>query len=289
MQIWRAGRFTLDLGTPRVMGIVNVTPDSFSDGGRFLQVDAARAHCDRLVAEGADILDLGAESTRPGSQPPSVQEQVDRLLPVIEHAVTLGIAVSIDASEAAVFDAALAAGADIANDVRALQLPGAMDAITRHPGTGVCLMHMQGEPATMQVNPDYPDDDVVGAVRTFLSERLAVTVAAGVAPECITLDPGYGFGKTHAHSLELTLRQNELLGLGRPLLIGWSRKGYLGKLTGRDAADRAVASVAAALACVARGASVVRVHDVRETVDALKVWNDMGGLIGHGSGQVVQP
>jgi len=151
--------------------------------------------------------------------------------------------------------------------------------VARHPGTGVCLMHMQGEPATMQVDPRYPDDDVVGAVRTFLSERLAAAVAAGIAPECITLDPGYGFGKTHAHSLTLTRRQDELLTLGRPLLIGWSRKGYLGKLTGREAADRAVASVTAALACVARGATVVRVHDVRETVDALKVWNDMGGRI----------
>ncbi|HJV69754.1 dihydropteroate synthase [Ideonella sp.] len=256
------------------MGIVNVTPDSFSDGGRHAAAAEAVACCDRLVAEGAGILDIGGESTRPGSQPPSVEVELARVLPVVRHAVTLGVPVSVDTSQPVVIDAVLAAGADIVNDVRALQLPGALAAVAAHASAGVCLMHMQGEPATMQLAPHYRD--VVDEVRAFLAGRMAAAQAAGVGSTRIVLDPGYGFGKSQEHNLTLFARQHELLALGRPLLVGWSRKGMLGKLTGRTVDERQAASVGAALAAVARGARIVRVHDVAATVDALKVWNAAG-------------
>lgn len=272
---WQAGRFTLDLATrPLVMGIVNVTPDSFSDGGRHAAAAEAVSCCERLVAEGADILDIGGESTRPGSQPPTVEVELARVLPVVRHAVTLGVPVSVDTSQPAVIEAVLAAGADIVNDVRALNLPGALAAVATHPSAGVCLMHMQGEPATMQQAPHYLD--VVGEVRAFLAGRMAAVQAAGVDSARIVLDPGYGFGKSQEHNLTLFMHQHELLALGRPLLVGWSRKGMLGKLTGRTVDQRVAASVGAALAAVARGARIVRVHDVADTVDALKVWNAAG-------------
>ena len=270
--IWQTSRFRIDLTRPRVMGIVNVTPDSFSDGGRYAQADAARAHCDRLVEQGADILDIGGESTRPGARLPDTAEQLARVLPVLRHAVTLGVPVSVDTADPVVMGEALALGVDILNDVRALQAPGALAVVAAHAAAGVCLMHMQGEPGSMQVAPHYDNDDVVAAVAAFLAERRDAALAAGVARERIMLDPGIGFGKTPEHNLALARQQHRLLQLGCPLLLGWSRKSTLGQLTGRPVAERVAASVAAALAAVHRGAAIVRVHDVAETVDALKVW-----------------
>jgi dihydropteroate synthase len=267
---WQTARFAIDLTRPRVMGIVNVTPDSFSDGGRFHHADAARAHCDRLVGEGADILDIGGESTRPGAGEPSVDEELQRVLPVVRHAVTLGVPVSVDTSRPEVIRAALDAGADIVNDVRALAWPGALAEVAGRPAVGICLMHMQGQPRTMQAEPRY--GDVVRDVAAFLRERMQATTAAGIAAERIVLDPGIGFGKTPEHNWTLMRRQDELLALDRPLLVGWSRKSTLGLLTGRPAGERLAASLAAALAAVLRGARIVRVHDVAATVDALKVW-----------------
>jgi len=270
--IWQTARFRIDLARPRVMGIVNVTPDSFSDGGRYVNADAARAHCDRLVAEGADILDIGGESTRPGARLPDTAEQLERVLPVLCHAVTLGVPVSVDTADPVVMQAALDLGVDILNDVRALQAPGALAAAAAHPSAGLCLMHMQGEPGSMQVAPHYEGDDVVAGVAAFLVARRDAVLAAGIALDRITLDPGIGFGKTPAHNLALSVHQRQLLGLGCPLLLGWSRKSTLGQLTGRAVGQRLAASVAAALAAVQQGAAIVRGHDVAETVDALKVW-----------------
>lgn len=273
--LWQAGRFSLDLSArPLVMGIVNTTPDSFSDGGRHGDVAAACAHCDRLLAEGADILDIGGESTRPGSVPPTVEEEVSRVLPVVAHAVRLNVPVSVDTSRPEVIRAVLDAGADIINDVRALQWEGALHMVAARPAVGVCLMHMQGEPATMQQAPVYAD--VLHEVRAFLRQRLQAAESAGIAASRIVLDPGYGFGKTLDHNLALFRAQDGLAALGRPLLVGWSRKGTLGHLTGRAVNERQAASLGAALAAVARGARIVRVHDVAETVDALKIWNAAG-------------
>lgn len=271
---WQTTRFLLDLSEPRVMGIVNVTPDSFSDGGSFATVDAARAHCDRLRAEGADLLDIGGESTRPGARAPTVPEELDRVMPVLEHALTLGVPVSVDTSQPEVMRAALAVGADVVNDVRALMRAGALAAVAEHPSCGVCLMHMRGDPATMQAAPRY--DDVVADVASFLGHRLQAVIAAGVQSARVILDPGIGFGKTAAHNWALMQRQTELLSLGRPILVGWSRKSTLGVLTGRPVEQRLPASVAAALCAVQRGARIVRVHDVAATVDALKVWQASG-------------
>jgi len=268
MTHWQTTRYRIDLTRPRVMGIVNVTPDSFSDGGR-LGLDAIR-HCERLVAEGADMLDIGGESTRPGSRPITVEDELGRVLPVLEAALTLGVPISIDTKKADVMRAVLARGADIVNDIDALQAPGSLDAVAAHPDCGVCLMHMRGDPLTMQHRPRY--DDVVTEVREFLAGRLHALQDRGVAAERIVLDPGIGFGKSVEHNLDLLRRQRELLALGRPLLIGWSRKSTLGAITGRGVSERLAASVAAALAAVQRGASVLRVHDVAATVDALKVW-----------------
>jgi dihydropteroate synthase len=272
---WRTRRFRLDLARPLVMGIVNVTPDSFSDGGRFAQADAARAHCDLLVAQGADILDIGGESTRPGARLPDTAEQLARVRPVLEHAVTLGVPVSVDTADPVVMHEALAIGVDILNDVRALQAHGALEVAAGDPDVGICLMHMQGEPGTMQAAPHYDDDDVVGAVEEFLAARRDAAIAAGIARERIALDPGIGFGKTPAHNVALAVQQRRLLLLGCPLLLGWSRKSTLGALTGRPVGERLAASVAAALAAVQQGAAIVRVHDVAETVDALKVWRHL--------------
>jgi dihydropteroate synthase len=268
--LWQTQRFAIDLAQPRVMGIVNVTPDSFSGGGRHADPAAACRHCDALVAEGADILDIGGESTRPGARAPDVDEELARVLPVVRHAVTLGVPVSVDTSRPEVMAAALALGADIVNDVRALRRTGALEVLAAHPRAGLCLMHMQGEPGTMQATPVY--GDVVAEVALFLAERLAAVRAAGIADDRVALDPGIGFGKSPAHNLALLSRQRELLALGRPLLVGWSRKSTLGVLTGRPVGDRLAASIAAALAAVQRGAAVVRVHDVAATVDALRVW-----------------
>jgi dihydropteroate synthase len=269
-QHWRTGRFSIDLTRPRVMGIVNVTPDSFSDGGRFADASSAIAHCERLLREGADILDIGGESTRPGAHTPSADEELARVLPVLRRAVTLGVPVSVDTSQPSVIRAALDLGVDIVNDVRALQRPGALEALAAHPSAGVCLMHMQGEPGSMQAAPRY--DDPVLEVAAFLAHRRDAALVAGIGFDRIVLDPGIGFGKTVAHNLALLARQRELLSLGSPLLVGWSRKSTLGRITGREVGDRVPASLAAALMAVERGASIVRVHDVAATVDALKVW-----------------
>ncbi|MES2101781.1 MAG: dihydropteroate synthase [Pseudomonadota bacterium] len=278
---WQTTRFRIDLAQPQVMGIVNVTPDSFSDGGRHASTAAAIAHCERLLAEGADLLDIGGESTRPGSLPVSVDEELARVLPVLDAALALGCPVSVDTRNAEVMAAVLARGADIVNDINALQAPGALDAVAAHPSCGVCLMHMRGTPESMQQRPHYAD--VVDEVAAFLREREAALMARGIDPARITFDPGIGFGKSVAHNLALLRRQRELLaqlGPGRPLLVGWSRKSTLGAITGRDVDQRLAASVAAALAAVQSGARIVRVHDVAATVDALKVWQAAGLLTG---------
>jgi dihydropteroate synthase len=274
MTHWQTTRFRIDLARPQVMGIVNVTPDSFSDGGLHARTAEAIAPCERVLAEGADMLDIGGESTRPGSQPVSVDEELARVLPVLDAAVTLGCPVSIDTNKAEVIAAVLARGADIVNDINALQAPGALDTVAAHPNCGVCLMHMRGTPDSMQQRPLYAD--VVDEVAAFLREREAALLARGVDAERITLDPGIGFGKSVAHNIELLRRQPALLRLGRPLLVGWSRKSTLGAITGRDVGGRQAASVAAALASVQLGARIVRVHDVAATVDALKVWQAAG-------------
>jgi len=272
---WQTSRHTIDLARPRVMGIVNVTPDSFFDGGRHADSAAGCSHCERLVQEGADILDIGGESTRPGARAPSVQEEIDRVMPVLEYACTLGVPVSVDTSSPQLMSAALRAGADIVNDVRALRRPGALEAVAAHTCCGVCLMHMLGDdPATMQHAPAY--DDVVSEVCQFLQERLRALQRAGVDPQRVVLDPGIGFGKTTEHNWQLMQGQSRLLSLGRPLLVGWSRKSMLGRLTGRGPAERLPSSIAAALAAVQRGAHIVRVHDVAATVDALAVWRRAG-------------
>ena len=274
---WQTSRFLIDLQRPQVMGIVNATPDSFSDGGQHADADAAKAHCDRLLREGADLLDIGGESTRPGARQPSLDEELARVLPVLRHAVTLGVPVSVDTSRPEVMAAALDVGADIVNDVRSFTRPGALAVVAAHASCGLCLMHMQGEPGTMQQAPHYAGD-VVLAVVDWLAQRLQAVQSAGIAPHRIALDPGIGFGKTPDHNWALLQRQAELLALGQPLLLGWSRKSTLGALTGRPVADRLVPSVVAALACVQRGGHVVRVHDVAATVDALKVWRAAGLL-----------
>ncbi len=272
---WQTTRYRIDLSRPRVMGIVNVTPDSFSDGAGTVDHAAAIRRCEQLVAEGADLLDIGGESTRPGAAPTTADEESQRVLPVLRAALTLGVPVSLDSSEPALMRQALGLGVDIVNDVRALRRPGALALLAAHPAAGVGLMHMRGEPGTMLQEARY--DDVVAEVAAFLRQRLDEVLAAGVAAERIVLDPGIGFAKKAEHNLALLRRQRELLALGRPLLVGWSRKATLGRLTGRAVGDRLAGSVAAALAAVARGASVLRVHDVAATVDALKVWRAAEG------------
>lgn len=264
------GSFQFDLSRPLVMGIVNVTPDSFSDGGR--QGDAAIAHALQLIAEGADIIDIGGESTRPGAIPVSLQEELDRVMPVIEG--LRGAAISIDTFKPQVMAAAIAAGVCMVNDINALQDASAMQLVAKSQA-GVCLMHKQGSPQTMQLQPDY--FNVVAEVTDFLQARIAAAESAGIGRSRIVIDPGFGFGKTLGHNLALLREMNVFKELGVTLLAGLSRKSMLGALTGRDASDRQSASVAAALIAVQRGANIVRVHDVRDTVDALKVWNAVNG------------
>jgi dihydropteroate synthase len=264
-----AGR-GLVLDRPRVMGIVNVTPDSFSDGGAHDNVEAAVAHGLRLAAEGADVLDVGGESTRPGADEVPLDEELRRVIPVIERlARETALPISVDTSKPEVMRAAVAAGAGLINDVYALRREGALDAAAA-AGVPVVLMHMQGEPRSMQAAPMY--DDLVGEVHRFLAERIFACEMAGIAKKRIVLDPGYGFGKTTAHNLLLLRQQSRLLDLGLPLLAGLSRKRSLGEVTGREVGERVFASVAAAVLAAEYGAKILRVHDVAATVDALKVW-----------------
>jgi dihydropteroate synthase len=273
---WQTTRFRIDLTRPRVMGIVNVTPDSFSDGGLHGTAAAAIDRCQRLLREGADILDIGGESSRPGATSLPAGEELARVQPVLQAAVTMGVPVSVDTCTPEVMRAALDLGVDIVNDIRALSAPQALAVVAAHPSAGVCLMHMPGDPATMQQQASERYGDVVHDVADWLSARLGAVREAGIDDERVVLDPGIGFGKTVEHNFALLARQGELLALGRPLLVGWSRKSSLGAVTGRPVEDRLAASVAAALAAVARGASVLRVHDVAPTVDALRVWEAAG-------------
>ncbi len=271
---WLTTRFQIDLSAPRVMGIVNVTPDSFSDGGQHAGTAAALRHCERLIRDGAHILDIGGESTRPGSPVVPLDEELARVLPVVREAVRLGVPISVDTYKPELMRAVLDAGADIVNDIWALRQGDALQVVAAHPRCGACLMHMHRDPQTMQVAP--MEGDVLPGVLGFLRERADALTALGVAPARIVLDPGIGFGKTVAQNFSLLARQEALLPLGFSLLAGWSRKSSLGAVTGREVpTERVSASVAAALLAVERGARVVRVHDVRETVDALQVWQSM--------------
>mgnify|MGYP001952230393 CR=1 FL=1 len=274
MSSWQTARFTIDLAQPRVMGIVNVTPDSFSDGGAHASTAAALHHCEQLLEEGADILDIGGESTRPGSPAVPLEAELARVLPVVREAVKLDVPISIDTYKPEVMRAVLDLGADIVNDIWALRQPGAREAVAAHPSCGICLMHMHRDPQTMQAAP--MDGEVVPQVLDFWREQLDALGALGIAPERISLDPGIGFGKTVAQNFALLARQRELLGAGHPLLLGWSRKSSIGAVTGiEQAALRMVPSVAAAVLAVDHGAAIVRVHDVRDTVAALAVWRAM--------------
>ncbi|MCB5184874.1 dihydropteroate synthase [Methylobacillus gramineus] len=265
------GRYQLDLAQAHVMGIVNVTPDSFSDGGRYASTELAVAHARKLVTEGAAILDIGGESTRPNATPVSLDEELSRVIPVIERlAAEVDVPLSIDTYKPAVMREAVNAGAAIINDIRALQEPGAIDAAAAG-NAGICLMHMQGTPQTMQLEPHY--DDVVQEVKRFLLKRLQTLQQAGIAAERIVLDPGFGFGKRTVHNIALLEALPELLSLGRPLLVGLSRKSILGQIVGSDVDQRLHASLAASVISAMKGASIVRVHDVKATVDALKVVN----------------
>lgn len=263
------GKFQLDLTRPQVMGIVNVTPDSFSDGGKYCSTASAVEHGLQLIAEGADILDIGGESTRPGAQPVSMDEELRRVIPVVEAlSAVSSVPLSIDTYKPEVMRAAILAGADIVNDICALREDGALEVVASS-NAGVCLMHMQGVPQTMQINPTY--HDVVAEVKQFLTDRVDACLAGGILKERILLDPGFGFGKTTAHNIALIQHLDRLAELGFPLLVGLSRKSVLGKIAGGDELQRLHAGLAASVVSVMKGAKIVRVHDVKATVDALKV------------------
>jgi len=273
MQQWQTSRFLLDLERPQVMGIVNVTPDSFSDGGAHDSLGAALAHCEQLLKDGADILDIGGESTRPGSPAVGLADELARVVPLVREAVKLGVPISVDTYKPEVMQAVLDLGADIINDIWALRQPGAAAVVAGHAQCGVCLMHMHSVPQSM--DRDHMQGDVVVQVRDFLQASAQALQALGVARARIVLDAGTGFGKTVAQNFALLAREPELAALGYPLLAGWSRKGSLGQVTGLPVGERMVPSVAAALLSVERGARIVRVHDVRDTVMTLKVWQAM--------------
>lgn len=270
---WQTTRFDLDLTRPRVMGIVNVTPDSFSDGGEHASTAAALRHCEQLLKQGADILDIGGESTRPGSPALPLQEELRRVLPVLQEAVRLGVPISVDTYKPQVMQAALDLGADIVNDIWALRQSGAAQVVAAHPRCGLCLMHMHRDPQTMQTAP--MQGDVVPQVLTFLELQAQHLQALGVDKARMAIDPGIGFGKTVEQNFALLARQRELLALGYPVLAGWSRKSSLGAVTGLPVDERLGASVAAALLAVQQGARIVRVHDVGDTVAALAIWHAM--------------
>ncbi|NOU25559.1 MAG: dihydropteroate synthase [Methylotenera sp.] len=263
------GKYQLKLNRPHVMGIVNVTPDSFSDGGKFSSTDMAVEHALKLIAEGADILDVGGESTRPGAHPVSLDEELSRVIPVIETLSKLTtVPISIDTYKPEVMRQAIVAGADIVNDVRALQEPGAFDVVAKSQA-GVCLMHMQGTPQTMQLEPHY--EDVVAEVKQFLIDRMNIAIRHGIVKNRILIDPGFGFGKTRAHNISLIQHLDALNVIDQPLLVGLSRKSVLGAITGGDEGQRLYASIAASVISAMKGAKILRVHDVKATVDALKV------------------
>ena len=264
----RCGRFTLELNRPLIMGVVNVTPDSFSDGGQFLEVDAASARAHELARQGADLLDLGGESTRPGARPVSAAEELDRVLPVLNALRGLDLPLSVDTRKPEVMRAALAAGASMINDIEALHSQTSLEAVAASD-CAVCLMHKQGDPQSMQQDPRY--SDVVREVREFLARRVAVCEAQGISRSRIVIDPGFGFGKRSAHNLTLLRDLPALASLGVPLLVGLSRKSTLGRITGEPVERRTAASVTAAVLAVQRGAAIVRVHDVAATRDALRV------------------
>ena len=265
---WQANRFQLDLSVPHLMGIVNCTTDSFSDGGQFADATAALRHCEQLLREGADILDLGAESSRPGASPLPLAEELARLKPIVEVALGFGVPISIDTYKPAVMQAMLDLGADIINDIWALRQPQAAQTIAQYPQCGVMLMHMHGEPQTMQAAP--MAGDVLSAVHDFFAARLAALAAAGLAGR-VCLDPGIGFGKTVEQNFELTAKLAAFKSLGLPLLMGWSRKSSLGAITGLPVGERLAPSVAAALVSVQNGANILRVHDVAATRAALQI------------------
>ena len=268
--VFRCGAFAFDLSRPLVMGVLNVTPDSFSDGGRFADREQALSHARRMRDDGADIVDIGGESSRPGAESVAEGVELSRVLPLVEALAAEGIPVGVDTRKPAVMQAAIAAGAAMINDIAALREPGAIEACAQG-GVGVCLMHMQREPRTMQAAPAYAD--VVSEVRDFLLARARVCIDAGIARERIAIDPGFGFGKTLAYNLALLRALGTLAATDYPVVAGLSRKASLGEITGRSVDERMPASLAAALSAVARGAAIVRVHDVRATVDALKVWS----------------
>ncbi|WP_028669188.1 dihydropteroate synthase [Saccharospirillum impatiens] len=272
---WMFGDRSLDLGTTRVMGVVNVTPDSFSDGGRFISADAALAQARRLMAAGASILDVGGESTRPGATPVSVQQELDRVVPVIESlAQETDVILSVDTSTPEVMREAAHAGAHLINDVRALSRDGALRA-AMDTGLAVCLMHMQGQPGTMQMSPEY--DDVVAEVERYLNERILACEAAGLKRQQLLVDPGFGFGKTLGHNLSLLKHLQRFTQWGCPVLVGMSRKSMIGDVLDKPVDQRLYGSLAAAVAAAMNGASIVRVHDVAETSDAIAVINALNG------------
>jgi len=270
---WRCGRFLFDFTErkrPIVMGILNATPDSFSDGGKFRTPKDAIAQAENMIANGVDLIDIGGESTRPGAQPVELQEELDRVLPVIEALKDCGIPLSIDTYKAETMRQALRAGADCVNDIWALRQDGSIDAVLESNDCGVVLMHMQRDPLTMQFNPDY--QNVIAEVKQFLEERTELLIAKGIDSKRIAIDPGFGFGKSLEHNLNMLTNFADFSSLGFPVLAGISRKSMLGKITGKDTDGRLAASIAAAVMAADRGAMIVRVHDVTETVDALKLW-----------------
>ncbi len=269
-RVLRCGRFRLDLSMPRIMAIVNLTPDSFSGDGLDRNLDGAIARAEAAAEAGADMLDIGGESSRPGADPVAEHEELDRILPLLERLASWPIPVSVDTVKPAVMRAAIDAGASMINDINAFRAESAVEAVAGSEAA-LCVMHMRGEPRTMQSMPQY--DDVVAEVGAFLAERVAALATAGVAPERIVIDPGFGFGKTLEHNLELLRGIPELLESGFPVLVGMSRKSMLGTITGRPVDQRTIASVAAALLAVGLGARIVRVHDVAATKDAFAVWN----------------
>ena len=279
MFLWQTSRFEIDLSRPKVMGVVNVTPDSFSDGGEHFEIQSALTHCEQLLLAGADILDIGGESSRPGALALSLEDELARVIPVVRHAVTLGVPVSVDTYKPAVMQAVLDLGADIINDIWALRWSdsqasvSALDVVSAFDKCGVCLMHMHRDPQTMQTTP--MQGDVVAQVRGFLTDRIHALERKGISPKSICIDPGIGFGKTVEQNFSLLAHQQELLALGYPVVSGWSRKSSLGAVTGAAADDRVAASVAAAVLAVERGAHIVRVHDVKATVQGLKVFEAM--------------